>query len=229
MNIEKISTRTLRQQVYDQLRKKIISAEIVPGQVMTLQGLAKEFGVSIMPVREALWQLESEKVIVIQSNKRIYVNGLKRTDLDEILRLRLILEPIAAESACERMTPGEMLKIKHILDGMEAALDKPKKYVVLNNRFHFAIYAYADSPILLDIIDSLWARIGPYINIAWERAGDHSLVMKSHRGMYEALMERDGGKLKEWLREDLTQAAGVITPFLLDSHQKEDSAHGSPI
>jgi len=219
MNIEKISTRTLRQQVYDQLRKKIISAEIVPGQVMTLQGLAKEFGVSIMPVREALWQLETEKVIVIESNKRIYVNGLKQKDLEEILRLRLILEPIAAESACERMTPGEVLEIKHILDGMEAALDNPKKYVVLNNRFHFAIYSYADSPILLEMIDSLWARVGPYINIAWERAWDHSRVMKSHRGMYDALVGRDKGKMKEWLCEDLTQAARVITPFLLDSHE----------
>jgi DNA-binding GntR family transcriptional regulator len=219
MSIEKIPTRTLRQQVYDQLRKKIISAEIVPGQVMTLQGLAKEFGVSIMPVREALWQLETEKVIVIQSNKRIYVNGLKRKDLEEILKLRLTLEPIAAESACERMTQGELLKIKHILDGMEAALDKPKKYVLLNNRFHFAIYSYSDSPMLLGMIDSLWARVGPYINIAWERAGDHSLVMRSHRGMYDALVERDKGKLKERLREDLTQAAAVITPFLLDSHE----------
>jgi DNA-binding GntR family transcriptional regulator len=68
MFIEKVSTKTIRQQIYDQLKTKIISAEISPGQVMTLQGLAKEFGVSVMPVREALWQLESEGVIVIESN-----------------------------------------------------------------------------------------------------------------------------------------------------------------
>ena len=46
-------------------------------------------------------------------------------------------------------------------------------------------------------------------------------VMKSHRGMYDALVERDKGKLKEWVREDLKQAAGVIIPFLLDSHEPE--------
>ena len=52
MKIEKISTKTLRQKVYEQLRQKIISAEILPGQVMTLQGLASQFGKSLMPVGE---------------------------------------------------------------------------------------------------------------------------------------------------------------------------------
>jgi len=52
MPIKKIQNKTLRQQVYDQLRKKIILAEMLPGQAMTIQSLADDFGVSIMPVRE---------------------------------------------------------------------------------------------------------------------------------------------------------------------------------
>ena len=149
MNIQKISIKTLRQQVYDQLRKRIISAEILPGQVMTLQSLAKEFGVSVMPVREALWQLESEKVIVIESNKRIYVNGLKRKDMREALRLRLMLESMAAENACDSMTETDVSRLKRIVEAMEAALDKPEKYLSLNTQFHFTIYACANSPCSL--------------------------------------------------------------------------------
>jgi DNA-binding GntR family transcriptional regulator len=202
--------------VYDQLRKKIISAEIFPGQVMTLQGLAREFGVSIMPVREALWQLESEKVIVIESNKRIRVNALKRSEMQELLKLRLVLESMAAEAACERVTEGEVARVKQIIDAMEAALDKPKKYVPLNTQLHFTIYSFADSPILLEMIDSLWARVAPYINIAWEKAGDHARVMTLHRGMYEALAEKNKEKLKLRICDDLAEAANVIIPFLDD-------------
>ncbi len=155
MRIEKISTRTIRQQVYDQLKKKIISEEILPGQLMTLHGFAEEFGVSLMPVREALWQLESEKVIVIQSNKSICVNTLGRKDMEEALEIRMVLEPWVAERSCERIPNSGLSKIKHILDNMEASLDKPKRCIFLNSQFHLTIYSYADSTMLLQIIDSL--------------------------------------------------------------------------
>ncbi len=80
-------------------------------------------------------------------------------------------------------------------------------------------------PALFGMIDSLWARIAPYINIAWDKAGDHALVMMCHRGMYEALNGRDKAKLSEWLRRDLTEAASVIMPFLED---QDDRTKGSP-
>ena len=101
MVIERISVKTLRQEVYDQLRDKIISAEILPGEAVSLRGLAEKFGVSLMPVREALWQLESERIIVIESNKRIRVNSLTAKEMEEALRLRLLLESTAAERACD--------------------------------------------------------------------------------------------------------------------------------
>lgn len=197
-----------------------MSAEIVPGQVMTLQNLAKEFGVSVMPVREALWQLESEKVIVIESNKRVYVNALTRKEMEEALRLRLMLESMAVERSCERITDNDLARVKQILSSMESALEKPKRYVLLNSQFHFTIYSYADSPMLLEMIDSLWARVAPYIHIAWEKAGDHAYVMKCHQGMFQALAERDKEKLTAWLHEDLTQAAQTIIPFLSDSSER---------
>ena len=217
MKIEKISPKTIRQQVYDQLRRKIISAEILPGQVMTLQGLATEFGVSMMPVREALWQLESEKVIVIDANKSICVSALSAKDMKEALEIRMILESRAAEKACNRITHDELAKLKQLLDGMEASYDKPKRFMLLNSQFHFTIYSCADSPMLLGIIDSLWARIGPYLNIGWAKAGDHSFTLNCHREMYEALIHKDKKRLKKWLCGDLREAAGAIIPNLENS------------
>ena len=98
MKLTKIPTATLREHVYDQLRRKIISAEILPGEVVTLQGLADQLGVSLMPIREALWQLQTEQVIVIESNKRIHVNTLTPREMEEILRIRLVLESIDRKS-----------------------------------------------------------------------------------------------------------------------------------
>jgi len=224
MNIEKISPKTIRQQIYDQLKKKIISAAIPPGQVMTIQGLANEFGVSVMPVREALWQLESEKVIVIESNRRIFVNTLTRKEMEEALNLRLILEPIAAERACDRMDDVGLSRLKQIVETMESAFEETDKFFSLNIDFHFAIYSSADSPMLLGMIDALWARVGPYLAINWGEKGHHTSVIQSHRLMYEALSRRDKEKLKELLAEDLRVAARTIIPLLQDTAPETRSA-----
>ncbi len=76
MKLNKVDGKTLRQKVYDQLRHGIITGKILPGESIKLRDVADQFGVSLMPVREALWQLESEKVIVIESNRSIHVNEL---------------------------------------------------------------------------------------------------------------------------------------------------------
>src|SRR4030065_66583 len=124
MILEKISVKTMRQKVYDQLRDKIIQAEILPGESISLRDLADKFGVSLMPVREALWQLESEKIIVIESNKRIRVNSLTGKEMEEALRLRILLESMAAEMACDLRPEDEIPGLKRLIERMEASTEK---------------------------------------------------------------------------------------------------------
>jgi DNA-binding GntR family transcriptional regulator len=229
MVIEKISVKTLRQEVYDQLRDKIISAEILPGETVSLRGLAERFGVSLMPVREALWQLESERIIVIESNKRIRVNTLTATEMEEALRLRLMLESTAAERACELRPEGAIPKVRSILEAMEAALDRPKIYMRRNTQFHFSIYAYSDSPLLLEILNRLWARVFPYVYTFAILNQDKADAMRSHRQMLEAFVDRDKKGMTDALRQDLEQAAGIIIPALerrASNSQKEQEGRG---
>lgn len=214
MAIEKISVKTLRQEVYDQLRDKIISAEILPGQTISLRELAQKFGVSLMPVREALWQLESERIIVIESNKRIRVNTLTAKEMEEALRLRLMLESTAAERACDLRPEEAVPKAKNLLETMETSVDRPKIFMRRNTQFHFSIYSYADSPLLLEIINRLWARVFPYVFTYFFITQDNSKAMKRHWKMFQGLAERNKKKLTDALREDLEAAAAVIIPAL---------------
>lgn len=214
MKLEKISTKTLRQQVYDQLRRKIISAEILPGEMMRLRDLSREFGVSLMPIREALWQLESEKVVVIESNKNIYVNKLNRDEMEEALRIRLVLESMAAERACQLRPESTIEKAKQLLESMQTAIGKPRKFIRINSEFHFLIYWCGNSPMLAGIIDSLWARIGPYLCIYMEKEENFRYAMECHRGMYKAFVGKNSVKMKEFLKKDLENAASFIIPLL---------------
>ena len=214
MIIEKISVKTLRQEVYDQLRDKSISAELLPGETVSLRGLAEKFGVSLMPVREALWQLESEKVIVIESNKRIRVNSLTAKEMEEALRLRLLLESTAAERACDLRPDEAVPRVRDILEAMGASVDRPKIYMRRNTQFHFSIYVYSDSPLLLEMLNRLWARVFPYVFTYAIANQDKTDAMRSHWQMFEAFAQRDKKRLTDALRQDLEQAARRIVPAL---------------
>ncbi len=214
MVLEKISVKTMRQKVYDQLRDKIISAEILPGETISLRDLADKFGVSLMPVREALWQLESEKIIVIESNKRIRVNSLTAKEMEEALRLRIMLESLAAEKACDLMPEVEIPKLNRLLESMEASKDRPKIFMRKNTQFHFTIYSYADSPLLFEIIERLCARVGPYVYSYVIGKHDLSFPMKCHWEMFEGFSEKNKKKIVEGLQKDLETTARIIIPLL---------------
>ncbi len=225
MGIEKISVKTLRQEVYDHLRDKIISAEILPGESISLRELAAKFGVSLMPVREALWQLESEKIIVIESNKRIHVNTLTVKEMEEALRLRVLLEAMAAERACDLRPDDEIPRLKRLLESMEASTERPRIYMRKNNQFHFSIYSHSDSPLLLEIIGRLRARVGPYVyTFAITQTNNLAYTMKCHWAIFEAFKEKDKEKIKAAVREDLESTARIIIPSLEKSTRTSEGS-----
>jgi DNA-binding GntR family transcriptional regulator len=218
MTIEKLSVKTIRQEVYEQLRNKIISAEILPGESITLRDLASKFGVSLMPVREALWQLESEKIIVIESNKRMRVNSLTAKEMEEALRLRVMLETLAVERSCDLFPKEEIPTLESLLETMEASKDRPKIYMRKNTQFHLTIYSFADSPLLFEMIERLWARVGPYVYTYGVSTQDLSFAMKCHWEIFEALKDKDKQRIKDALSHDLERTARIIIPSLEKSN-----------
>jgi DNA-binding GntR family transcriptional regulator len=226
MILEKISAKTIRQEVYEQLRDKIISAEILPGESISLRDLAGKFGVSLMPVREALWQLESEKIIVVESNKRIRVNSLTGKEMEEALHLRVMLESVAAERACDLMAESDIPKLRRLVENMEASRERPKIFMRRNTQFHFMIYSLADSPLLLEMIERLWARVGPYVYSYVIGKQDLSRSMASHWEIFEGLAAKDKKRIVKGLREDLEIAGKIIISDLKAS--VEANAKGNP-
>jgi DNA-binding GntR family transcriptional regulator len=213
--LKKVTNKTLRQIVYERIRKNIVTAELLPGELISLRSLATSLGVSQMPVREALLQLERENVVVIENNKSIRVNKLTSKELDEILWIRLSLETMAAEKACELRADSCLPKLETLIAEMWDSTDRPKEYFKKNVKLHFSIYHLAKSPNLLQIIDGLWARVGPYLNIQiLGLAHLRKVAMICHERMFQALAERDKTKMREALAEDLGRTADRIRHLL---------------
>ena len=114
---------------------------------------------------------------------------------------------------------NEVDYIKSILEKMQNCVDDHKNYLKANKVLHFGIYRLAKSPVLMQVVDNLWARVAPYFNSQVLDA-DHirEVAMPCHEKMVEALYKRDKSLIRKAIKEDLTRAAGRIKA-LLDSEE----------
>ena len=87
------------------------------------------------------------------------------------------------------------------------------EYLKRNSDFHFTIYSYSNSRLLLENIDRLWSRVGPYIFHA-AISGNLKVSMKHHTEMFEGFSSKDKNRIKNGIRGDLESAAEFIRPFI---------------
>ena len=99
LDLPKLQRNTLNEAVYQQLKQALMSGRIAPGSTMTIRSLASCFGVSLMPVREALRRLVAEHVLVLQPNRSVALPVITRERFREITRIRTSLEGLAVEEA----------------------------------------------------------------------------------------------------------------------------------
>jgi DNA-binding GntR family transcriptional regulator len=210
MELDRVETKTLRALIYEQLRERIMNGEIKPGEDLSFRTLAEKLGVSLMPVREAVWQLESEKILVVKNNRGIRVNTLSQDGMHEALRLRLLLESEALSRSCRLWKDARLPHtLDELCDLMEQSAHNPRKYTELNKQFHFALYSEADSPLLMDQIERLWVRISPYIYLNITKNEDLTMTPANqhHRDMATCFARRDARGALEALRLDIENPA----------------------
>ena len=142
--------RTLRENIADIIRKRIIYQELEPGQKIVEQDLAKEFKTSRAPIREALRQLELEGLVNIIPNKGAYVTGISDKDVHDIYMIRSMLEGLCVRWATEHITQEQLEELDEIILLSEYHMDKghSDQLTELDGRFHQILYEASQSRIL---------------------------------------------------------------------------------
>lgn len=208
--LEAIQTTTIQDSAYKQLVKAILEGKIAPGERITMEGLAKQLNVSIMPVREAIRRLEANKFITIQK-RRIVVNKLSAENVNHILEVRLLLEGYAVEKAALQRQDETLDDLEELLNVMNNTKD-PETYLKANKDFHNTIYKEAGVPVMLEIIDSLWERYSPYFHILLQDGSNWNATefVRTHKGMMVGVRRKNPKEARRWLEKDLTEAAKML-------------------
>ena len=159
--------RTLRDHAWSQLREALMSGQFAPGTKMTIRGLAGALGISPTPVREAVARLAAEGAIEAEPNRWMRVPPLSVAVLRELKEIRLALEGLAAFHAALRLTDADRAALR----AADAAIvrlrprQQPREMIPAIRAFHFTVYGAARMPSLLRLIEGLWLRAAPTVNL----------------------------------------------------------------
>ncbi|MDW6020139.1 GntR family transcriptional regulator [Mesorhizobium sp. BAC0120] len=213
LQIPQLTRETLQEQVFRRVTELILDGTIVPGEMVTVQSLANLFGVSPMPVREALGRLTAANALTVVSGRSIGIPPLNLTRLVDLRNVRIEIEAIAAGWAAERRDDEIITVLAGHLNDMEnsIAAGDVKAYLRGNHAFHFAIYRAAGSENLLKIIENLWLQISPYFNMLH---GSYTVANEHHQKMFKAMRDRDAEALRNAVRADIDAAYQVLAKRL---------------
>jgi DNA-binding GntR family transcriptional regulator len=210
-----LSRDTLQERAYRQISDLILDGQIAPGQSVTIQSLAEAFGVSTMPVREALKRLTAAGALTFLTGRSMGIPRLSLDRLADLRRVRLNIEVLATQWAAQSMQAADLERLSAQCARLDWAVAKEdvKEYLRANRAFHFIVYNAARSPTLVGIIETLWLQISPYFNLL-HGSGNYITANTRHQAILQALEARDGEAACEGLRADIDDAYGVLCRML---------------
>lgn len=190
--------------VYKKLFTAILTGQLEPGKAITIRGLAKELGVSPMPIRETIRRLIALGALEMTSTRRVIVARMTEERFHEILAIRTLLEPEISVRALTFIEKPTLKKLILIDAEIEHALKigDADAYCIKNCEFHFTIYKAANSPIMLRLIESVWLQFGPFMRVIIGRLGTSYLV-DQHAVAMTAIKERNESVLREAILSDI--------------------------
>ena len=208
----KLEYQTLNDRAYAALKKCLMSGHFKPGQVLTIRGLADEYGISPTPIREALQRLIAERSLELLRNRSIGVPHLTGEKLAELKRIRCVLEGLAGELAAPNLVVADISRLSQLIQAIDTdiAATNIAAYLRHNEKFHSLIYERARSPILLLIIQDLWTQVGPFLNGLFEDACYLRRANVGHRKILAAVKRGDTAAVRRSIVWDISEAAASL-------------------
>lgn len=154
--------RTVGDLTYSVIREAIVTGSFSPGMRLRQDELAEAIGVSRMPIRSALMQLDSEGLVDFQAHRGAVVRSLRPEQVREIYELRSLLETYALRKAMRRMTPERAAELKALAARLDAAHEGPH-FLEARVAFYHELYGGSEQPLLIDHIDRLRNYVGRYM------------------------------------------------------------------
>lgn len=203
---------TAQDAVLARLRDDILTGVLGPGDQLVQEALAERYGVSRVPLREALKTLESEGQLVYYPHRGYFVVELSVDDLREVYQLRALLEDAALRAAVPALDDQDVQHISTLSEEIDQAAADGDVIAMTdaNRRFHFAMYDAAGMPRLSRLLRQLWEATDAYRAIYYQGEANRHRVTDEHSAMVLALRARDIDRLVALHDEHRTHSVAAV-------------------
>lgn len=210
---------SVHENVLHYLRKLIITGELPPGKKIPLDAVARTCGVSPVPVREALRQLQNEGVVINEPRRGYWVARHSREEFTELQQITLLLECEAIRSGASQITDDDLERMDAYRVEMEQALSAGDLWTasVAHREMHFVPYRASGRKILVREIERLWEHTDHYRVLYLYKDKDvQEVSLVQHLGLIDACRARDAEMLVGLMTAHREFATATITPGLLE-------------
>lgn len=216
---EQVPAHLARSVIEEQLRNAILDGRLPPGMALRQQELATLFGVSRMPVREALRQLEAQSLLKVVTHKGAVVAPLIDEDAVDTYRLRQLLEAEAIRQSIPLLDDDDFAKARGYIDQLDTETSL-HEMCRLNRLFHLALYAKTENRKLLSLIESELNEEERFLRFHLSSMGLGKPTQDDHIALLDAAQSRDVEGAVAMLQEHLAKAASTVKAFLDNREQQ---------
>ncbi|HEY6809287.1 MAG TPA: GntR family transcriptional regulator [Gemmatimonadales bacterium] len=207
---------TVAQATVVALRKRILAGSYSEGTPLRQDALAGELGVSRIPVREALRQLEVEGLVTFTPHRGAVVSSLSVADIEELFDLRALLESDMLRHAVPRLTAPDFTRADELLDRFQVALTAGDvaDWGELNWQLHSTLYVAAGRPRALAIIENLHRHAERYMRMQLALTQGQTRANDEHRAVVSAARAGDAERAALLLTDHIRGAGRALVAFL---------------
>jgi DNA-binding GntR family transcriptional regulator len=202
--------------VASELRSEILQGDIAPGSRLSQQSTAERFGVSRIPVRDAIQILVGEGLVQPSANATAVVTGMSISELQELYELREAIEPLATQIAVPNVGRADLLLMRKQLQTMAEYADT-RTWLAANTEFHAAIYRRAGRPRMIELVERLRRDTDRYMYVHIEVVGQTEHLVDEHLSILAAVESRDAALAARLTREHLATSHDFILTYLLEN------------
>ena len=204
--------KSLREEVYDSLRKSILHGKLKAGQRLIEEQLAHQIGISRTPVREAFHKLEKDDLVIRLPKGGFAVREFTKADVEEIFGIRCALESYAAYLATLHITPDKISALEKKMEELQKALEggDTNKVVQLNTEFHNLLYKACKSKKLADMINNFSDYFYRYRAAFPINEDNFKYTVDDHRSMLEAMKKKNPRVVEKLVRTHLEKTKELV-------------------
>jgi DNA-binding GntR family transcriptional regulator len=208
----------LWEMVATELRRAIISGRIGPGVHLQEPLLAQKFGVSRVPVREALARLEHEGLVRNEPRRGVFVVGFNASDVREVYDIRQFIEGYAGRLAAQLATPNDVARLRQLIEEMVGAIDagNVEREAQADVAFHREIVQMAAHRRLFAAWEPLMGIVSTILGITSARHPNLKSTVTSHQAIVDALAAHDPEATEAALRRHLQNGERTMQEVLVE-------------